>query len=628
MKLIRIRSLKMRAGQTLLSIVFLAVVGPLRAQSIHVAGKVTAAGIPVQNARITFIASDDRDRLFSTLTDGDGAFQIDIQTLVESQTSVPEEYFLAQNYPNPFSVSTAIAYFHDYPAEAWIAIYDVLGREVQRFSASAGGGVREVIWDGADRFGNQVAPGLYFYRLQVGRESRVKKLLYLPDTAPPTGTRDAHFFPFSSERLLPAISEFQQAPTFIVRIENTETTVPRILPAEFTDQPVQENFPLNYIVEELSPHAATIFLHNSQQTIRGFGAANIVGWRPDMTAAQIQTAFGTDPGQLGFTILRLRIPFNTNDFRLQVATAKAAYERGAMIIASPWSPPARMKTNNSLVGGRLIDTCYADYAEHLASFAVYMAKQGVPLYAISVQNEPDVQVTYESCDWSSQEMVRFLSENAPAIGVPVMAPESFHFDRTFSDAILRDSLATANTAIIAGHIYGGGLVPYPPARQKGKEVWMTEHLDTDIGWAKVLATGKEINDCLVAGMSAYVWWYIVRFYGPIDEDGRVTKRGYVMSQFSRFIRPGFVCVDVEENPQPQIHLSAYRGDGCIVLIAINTAAQAIKQTFIFQDGHKQVVLPYVTSQSQNCAAQREIPVRSGIFRATLPPSSITTFVAN
>ncbi|HOX87112.1 MAG TPA: T9SS type A sorting domain-containing protein [bacterium] len=196
MKLGRIHSLKMRAGQTLLSVVFLAVVGALQAQSIHVAGKVTAAGIPVQNARITFIASDDRDRLFSTLTDGDGAFQIDIQTLVESQTSVPEEYFLAQNYPNPFSVSTAIAYFHDYPAEAWIAIYDVLGREVQRFSAFAGGGVREVIWDGADRFGNQVAPGLYFYRLQVGRELRVKKLLYLPDTAPHTGTRDAHFFLF------------------------------------------------------------------------------------------------------------------------------------------------------------------------------------------------------------------------------------------------------------------------------------------------------------------------------------------------------------------------------------------------------------------------------------------------
>lgn len=39
------------------------------------------------------------------------------------------------------------------------------------------------------------------------------------------------------------------------------------------------------------------------------------------------------------------------------------------------------------------------------------------------------------------------------------------------------------------------------------------------------------NDCMNVGMSAYIWWYIVRFYGPIREDGHVSKRGYVMAQF-------------------------------------------------------------------------------------------------
>ena len=53
--------------------------------------------------------------------------------------------------------------------------------------------------------------------------------------------------------------------------------------------------------------AAVIELDNTHQLIRGFGAANIVAWRPDMTDSEIETAFGTGEGQLGFTILRLMI---------------------------------------------------------------------------------------------------------------------------------------------------------------------------------------------------------------------------------------------------------------------------------------------------------------------------------
>lgn len=126
-------------------------------------------------------------------------------------------------------------------------------------------------------------------------------------------------------------------------------------------------------------------------------------------------------------------------------------------------------------------------------------------------------------------MLRFVKEYAPSIGTDIIVPESFNFNHTISDAILNDAVTASNISIIGGHIYSGGLTSYPLAVSKGKEIWMTEHLDTDISWAHVLATGKEINDCMNAGMSAYVWWYIVRFYGPIGEDGNVTKHGYVMS---------------------------------------------------------------------------------------------------
>jgi glucuronoarabinoxylan endo-1,4-beta-xylanase len=346
-----------------------------------------------------------------------------------------------------------------------------------------------------------------------------------------------------------------------------------------------------------------------------------------MTPSQRNTAFGTGPGQLGFSILRLRIPYQQSEFSMQVPTAQSAHTMGVLIIASPWTPPPSMKTNNNIVGGRLNDSSYADYAAHLQSFADYMSTNGVPLYAISVQNEPDVTVTYESCDWNAAEMLRFVKDNAPAVGTGIFVPESFNFNHTISDAILNDPVAVDNILFIGGHIYGGGLTSYPLAVSKGKELWMTEHLDTDITWAHVLATGKEINDCMNAGMSAYIWWYIVRFYGPIGEDGVVTKRGYVMSQYSRFIRPGSFRVTATENPQAGVYVTAYKNGSQVVIVAINTGSSSIDQTFKLENGTVTHFTPYVTSETKNCLQESEINVANSFVTVTLDQSSVTTFVS-
>jgi len=245
--------------------------------------------------------------------------------------------------------------------------------------------------------------------------------------------------------------------------------------------------------------SAYIYLDSTKQVIQGFGAANILPWRSDMTDEEIEKAFGTGEGQLGFTILRIRVPNDEDQFSMNVRTAKAAYERGVKIIASPWSPPAYMKSNNNVVGCRLLDEYYDDFAEYLKSFAEYMAENGAPLYAISIQNEPDIKVGYESCDWTASDMVKFLRENASIIrseGVKIMAPESYQFRREMSDPILNDSLACANLDIVAGHIYGAGLEPYPLAESKGKEVWMTEHLILETSWPYALSTANDINDCI------------------------------------------------------------------------------------------------------------------------------------
>jgi O-glycosyl hydrolase len=195
----------------------------------------------------------------------------------------------------------------------------------------------------------------------------------------------------------------------------------------------QENSPTGPL--ETLPNAATVYLDSTPQVIRGFGGVNMPGCIDvgDLTPDQVQKAFGTGTGQIGMTILRVRVPYDETQFNLEVPTAQLAASLGAITIASPWTPPPSMKTNNNIVGGRLADTSYAAYAGHLKAFADYMSSNGAPLYAVSVQNEPDVSVTYESCDWNASQLLTFVKNNAPAIGVRIIVPESGNFNHALSD---------------------------------------------------------------------------------------------------------------------------------------------------------------------------------------------------
>ncbi|MDM7924682.1 MAG: T9SS type A sorting domain-containing protein [bacterium] len=382
----------------------------------------------------------------------------------------------------------------------------------------------------------------------------------------------------------------------------------------------------------LTAGETVVLCDSSLQLIRGYGAANILNWRPDMTADQAETAFGTEDGQVGLSILRLRIPSESTPqaFSANVRTARRAVSLGVTLIASPWSPPASMKTNNNVVGGELEESAYPDYADHLHSFVQTMADNGAPIYAVSVQNEPDITVTYESCDWDASQMLKFVKEHGRDVGARLIVPESFNFNRSISDAILNDPEAAANVDIIGGHLYGGGLAPYPLAQRMGKELWMTEYLDTDTTWTKVLATGKQIHDCMNAGMNAYVWWYIVRYYGPILEDGRVSRRGYVMSQWARFVRPGFTRVPAVSGGGTAVYSTAYRGGSRLVIVVVNTRSTAATQTFRVSGGGASGMLftPYVTTASKNCVRGDGLSAADGAFTATLEPSSVTTFTAD
>jgi glucuronoarabinoxylan endo-1,4-beta-xylanase len=371
---------------------------------------------------------------------------------------------------------------------------------------------------------------------------------------------------------------------------------------------------------------ASVDLSGVRQTIRGFGGAS--AWLGQLTDAEMNTLFNSGPGTIGLSIIRLRIAPDRN-WNDELQNARKATARGAIVMATPWTPPASMKTNNNVVGGELKTSEFANYANYLNSFASFLASNGAPLYAISVQNEPDIMVTYESCDWTSPQLLSFARNNAGAISTRVIMSESFHFDKPFTDPILNDSSARANVDIIGGHIYGSGLTDYPLARNNGKEVWMTEHLNTDTSVTGVIQTAKEITDCLAVGnYNAYLWWYLKRFYGPIDDSGARTKRGCVMAQFARWVRPGFVRVNATYNPNPGVYVSAYKSGAKVVIVAVNNSANSVSQTFSVTGGAAPATFNrYRTSGGEDLATLSSISVSGGSFTTSLPGQSITSFVS-
>ncbi len=599
------------------------------AQTATVTGTVTASTTPVRNASVTFEDNNSPSNSYSSLTDSSGRYRVQILlTSVSPAPSLPTAFKLEQNYPNPFSSSTVVLYKLTTQSDIQVTIFDILGRVVRRITAGAQSvGAHSVLWDGSNNFGQRVASGIYFYTLHAGGESRTKRMVLsgggngvlslAQDRLPPPA--ETSYGP--NQRLMGGV--------FTLRIVNAVGTSPFIVSTQIDNVTIQGDTTVDCSVTLLPVGA--VYPDSIQQFIRGFGAANILPWRPDMTANQVQTAFGAGQGQLGFTILRLRVPYtdDVNDFSAQVPTAALAQSLGAIVFASPWTPPPALKTNNNIVAGSLIDSSYAAYAAHLKGFADYMANSGVPLYAVSLQNEPDATVTYESCSWNATQFLNFTKNNAAAIGTRVMMPESQNFVHGLSDSTLNDSSAASHVSIIGGHIYGGGLGPYPLAVSKGKEVWMTEHLVLDTTWAGVLGTGMEIHNCMNAGMNAYVWWYLVRYYGPIGDDGNVTKRGFAMSQFARFVRPGYHRIACSAVPQRNVYVSSYKDPASsrVVIIVLNTAGSAIQQGFAVTHGTMSAFSRYTTSVAKNCDRGTDIPAANGGFTATLDPSSVTTFVS-
>jgi glucuronoarabinoxylan endo-1,4-beta-xylanase len=368
--------------------------------------------------------------------------------------------------------------------------------------------------------------------------------------------------------------------------------------------------------------AATCTIDQSltRQVMRGFGGASV--WHGQLTTAECDALFTT----LGLGILRVRIDPD-GQWTDEIANAKNAQARGAIVMASPWSPPAYMKDNASTVGGSLLPQHYDEYADWLNNFASFIPG----LYAVSVQNEPNINVSYESCSWTESQLFDFVVNHAGRITNRLIMPETFNFVPSFCDSILSNPTGASNTAICAYHWYGANRNQlWSQAYNLGKDIWMTEHYDNDQTLDGALATAVEIHKQLTVNFAnAYVWWYLRQPGCNLIEPGGspIHIRGYVMAQWARFVRFGAVRVDASGGANT-VYTTAFVNSGKLVVVAVNTGTKAVSQSFTIKNGNAATLSSYTTSATKSLSAGPTYNVNSGTFSVTLDAKSVTTFVQN
>lgn len=373
--------------------------------------------------------------------------------------------------------------------------------------------------------------------------------------------------------------------------------------------------------------ASAIFSPSAEhQYVEGFGGMYPPkGWVSDPIEEQdIRKMFGSSEGQLGYNILRLMIYDKHEDWDFEMDNARLAQTLGAKIFACPWYCPIEYGEDKTDKNGdkyrMLYKEHWEDYARHLAEYVNYVKGKGVNLHAVSVQNEPDMHFTYWDENGSgSVDIASFVSQYGGVIratGVKLMSPEACGYQLSYNNAVKNDPGAWANTDIMAGHLYQGFIPGDTYVNQwtldngkklrdyfadwnsisDGKQWWMTEHLFNDgeketapSSWAfqsweyNLSHLAKEIHYCMAGNCSAYVYWYLKRFYGLIGDndprspvaEGEVSKNGYIMSHYAKYAKES-TRIDLKFNSKEasdddKILGTAYKQGNSITFVILNTS---------------------------------------------------------
>jgi len=367
---------------------------------------------------------------------------------------------------------------------------------------------------------------------------------------------------------------------------------------------------------------------------------------------------------IGLSLLRNHIVYATTTASTAVpSTAETsimqmAQSLGARVWSTPWTPAVGFKSNDGPDGGNYLgsgaNATNLAYASQLANYVSSMkSTYGVNIYALSVQNEPDANVTtYEACTWTGSQIHDFVTNlystlAAKGVGsTKIVIPESeaWSSDPGLYAPTLNDTNTAADVSIIANHDYVPnnevGDTATPAALPvSGQATWETEvsqigggfdgSITNAIYWAgriHLFMTAAQVN-------AWHYWWLIPSIAnsdneGLTDTNGIPARRMYVLGQFARFVRPNYYRISVTNNTG-SVQVSAYKDllSPNFAIVAINSSLTTVTQSFYLTNVTGiATVTPWMTTSNLSLASQTPVTVNGSLFTYMLPALSIVTFV--
>ncbi len=288
------------------------------------------------------------------------------------------------------------------------------------------------------------------------------------------------------------------------------------------------------------------------------------------------------------------------------------------IFASPWSPPAWMKTNGNMLQGGKLKPEYRDaWARYYARFVEEYEKEGVPIWGLTVQNEPMATQTWESCLFTGEEERDFVRDHlGPALeraGLQRLKLMIWDHNRGIlyqrSKAVYDDPAAARYVWGAAFHWYVGD--HFDNVRMV-HDAWPDKHLlftegtpagydpatVNDWKWGEVYATS--ILRDLQGWASGWTDWNVLLderggpnhvgnfCFAPVHGDTRTgaltfTSAYYYIGHVSKFVRPGARRVATTTNDDDLLATAFVHPDGRLVAVVLNKT-DADKDFALWVDG--------------------------------------------
>lgn len=268
------------------------------------------------------------------------------------------------------------------------------------------------------------------------------------------------------------------------------------------------------------------------------------------------------------------------------------------ILGSPWSAPAWMKTNDKVKGGNLRPEYYEAYAQYLVKYIEGMKAEGIPITAITVENEPLNPKNTPSMVVFAQEEDAFIAKHlGPAFANAGIKTEIQIYDHnpdvtSYPLSILADPDASKYVIGTAFHLYGGDSSALSRVHEAypNKNLYLTEQsvggrpnrssidIVEPIGRVLIGATRNWARNVLLWNLAADPNagphtndGGCTGCYGAITLDGDSASFNvayYAMAHFSKFVVPGSVRIGSDELEQLQT-AAFLTPEGKIVLVAAN-----------------------------------------------------------